>query len=97
MANYQQNRERSSESIDNSTNVGNTDVVHTGTRISNRNTYHYRELTHPSARHQETTVALPEGEIDGHMLLQEQASTKHQQIEFGNSSQNQLCNLGTTD
>ena len=75
MANYQQNRERNRESNDNCTNVANTDLVHKGTRISNSNTYHYRESTPPSARHQQTTPALPETEADGHMLLQEQTST----------------------
>ena len=75
MANYQQNRERRREGIDNSTNVVKTDLVHTGTRTSNSNTCHYRESTPLSARYQQTTPTLPEAEIDGHTLLQEQSST----------------------
>ena len=75
MANYQQNLERSREGIDNCANVANTDLVHTGTRISNSNTYNYRESTSPSVRYQQTTPALPEAEADGHMLLQKQTST----------------------
>ena len=75
MANYQQNRERRREGIDNSTNVVKTDLVHTGTRTSNSNTCHYRESTPLSARYQQTTPTLPEAETDGHTLLQEQSST----------------------
>ena len=37
----------------------NTELIHTGTRISQNNTYYYRELTPPSARHQQRTPALP--------------------------------------
>ena len=55
--------------IDNCANVANTDLVHTDTRISNSNTYHYRESTPPSARHQQTTPALSKTEADGYMLL----------------------------
>ena len=75
MANYQKNRERSREGIDNCANVANTDLLHTGTRISNSNTYHYRESISPSVRYQQTTPTLPEAKADGHMLLQEQKST----------------------
>ena len=56
--------------IDNCANVANTDLVHTGTRISNSNIHHYRESTPPSARHQQTTHALSKTEADGYMLLQ---------------------------
>ena len=52
--------------------MANSDLVQTGTRTSNSNTYHYTELTPQFARHQQTTLALPKAEIDGHMLLQEQ-------------------------
>ena len=55
--------------------MANTDLVHTGTRISNSSTYHYRESTPPSARYQQTTPDLPEAEADDHVLLQEQTST----------------------
>ena len=76
MANYQQSRERSREGIDNCANVVEKDLVHSGTRISISKTYHFKELTSPSARHQQTTHALPaEAEVDGHMLLQKQKST----------------------
>ena len=77
MASYQQSRERSRECIDNCADVANTDLVQSGTRISNSNTYQYRESTPPSARHQQTTPALPEAKFDGHMLFQEQTSTNH--------------------
>ena len=62
MADHQRNRERSREGIDNSISVTNTDLVHTGTRISSNNTYHDRESTPSSARHHQTTRALPEAE-----------------------------------
>ena len=75
MANYQQNRERSREGIGYRTDVANRDLVHMGTRASNSNTYPYRELTPPSTRHQQTTPAFPEAEIDDHMLLREQTLT----------------------
>ena len=78
MANYQQNRERSREGIDNCAHVANTDLVHTGTRNSNSNNYHYRESTPPSARHQQTTPALPKPEVMAICY----SKNKHQQIEF---------------
>ena len=68
--------ERSKEGIDNCASVANTDLVHTGTRISNSNTYHYRKLTLPSVRHQQTTPALPKTEADGHLLLQETSTNQ---------------------
>ena len=71
MSNYQQNRERSRECTDNCVNVAKTNLVHTSTRISNSNAYHYRESTPPSPKHQQTTPALSEPEADGHILLQE--------------------------
>ena len=73
MNNYEQNQERNRECTD---NVANTDLAHTGTRTSNSNTYHYKELRPPSARHQPTTLALPEAAIAAY------SKNKHQQIEF---------------
>ena len=53
---------------------GQQDLVHMGNRITKSNTYHYTDSTPPSARHHQTTPALPEAEVDGYMLLQEQTS-----------------------
>ena len=73
MANYQQNRERRREGALIIVPMWSKQIWFT--RALELVTCHYRESTPLSARYQQTTPALPEAEIDGHTLLQEQSST----------------------